>query len=194
MRRQAQSAPTIALALCLAHGCSPEASPGEADVTQNQEPPVDAGPDLALFQRIRRAAARICREICDCRSIHPGDSPLTYCHVIPESCCSNRLSFVEETGDCELTFIHHLEFAASACEMAPDGNCSCEAFAHCLDWLERTECPRDRAPLPNGLVVPRTCVDTNPGWSDRCCTWGETTCELLESTLAAERAGAFTPQ
>jgi hypothetical protein len=193
MRRQAQSAPTIALALCLSAACSPETESGEADAAQGPVAQGDAGTDASQYARIRRAAERLCREICDCDSTYVRDRGVTYCDFTPESCCTHRVSYRKESGGCERSFIAHLEFAASACEMAPDGNCSCEAFAHCLNWMEHAECSEDHARNQGGLIVPRTCVDTNPGWSDRCCTWGETTCELLESTLAAERAGAFTP-
>ena len=193
MRRQAQSAPTIALALCLAAACSPDAESGAADAAQGPVAQGDAGTDASQAERFQRAAARICREVCACTGYVSEDRGTTACYYIPESCCTHEIGYTKESGGCEYEFVQELELSARACEMRGAEDCFCESLEHCLDWIERTECPRDRAPLRNGLVVPRTCVSTNPGWSDRCCTWGETMCELLESTLAAERAGAFTP-
>jgi hypothetical protein len=168
-----------------------DARPGPLDGMTPSDVSVGMAGDPSRTDRLLRAAARICREVCACTGrVYEGEST-TRCHFIPESCCTYQVGYTKETGGCEYEFAEKLERAARACDRWPVEDCFCESLEHCLDWMERTECPRDRAPLRDGLVVPRTCVDLDPSSGDRCCDWERTNCELLESTLAAERAGAF---
>ena len=168
-------------------GSVPRDAMSPSDVSPNPEG------DASQTERFQRAAARICREICACTGFVDEDRGTTECHYIPESCCTYQVGYTREAGGCEYEFTQRLELAASACNRTPEGKCFCETLNHCVDWMERTECPRDRAPLGDGLVVPLTCVNADPIADARCCEWGRPTCDILESTLAAERAGAFTP-